>query len=346
MKNTKQTEQQVCEPMDLLDVLLDRDNRDPIPLMDETGKVLNFEQVAVIPYDAEGQDRVLYVVLKPIDHIDGIGEDEAIVFKTDTDKNGNTVLRLEEDEKRSVAIFEKYYDLIESSQADADDEDTNHSNDRISQLRQELMSRLMMRKGIEENQNKTFASINTYDASETLKMVDGFDYSEKLDVAKLVAFKLFVFGINIELKTIQIGIDRTRYVFDFLPSKIRISDLKRYELDVKACIKTDNHVEVIAPYGSDQLVAIDVEHDTYIDAYCKKALLFWLTKYQGKASIASIQRNLGIGFNRSGSIMDTLQKLNCVESLEPSDSMAKPLHVKITKEDVEVLFPQSLCWED
>ena len=309
MKNTKQTEQQIREPMDLLDILLDRDNRDPIPLMDETGKVINFEQVAVIPYDAEGQDRVLYVVLKPIDHIDGIGEDEAVVFRTDIDKNGNTALRLEEDEERAVAVFEKYYELIES--CNAKDE-----------------------------------YIDAYDTPEFLKMIEGFDYGEKLNIAKLVAFKLSVFGINVQLKAIQIGIDRTRYVFDFLPSKIRIFDLKRYEVDIKACIKTDNYVHVIAPYGDDQLVAIDVEHGTYLDIYCKKALMFWLNKYQGKVSIVSIQRNLGIGFNRSGRIMDTLQQLNCVESWEANDSMPKPRHVKITQEAVEVLFPKSLGWED
>lgn len=117
MKNDKQTEQQANEPMDLLDVLLDRDNCDTILLQDESGKTLEFEQVCVIPYDVEGQDRILYVVLKPLDKIDGIEEDEAVVFKADTDKYGNTVLKLEEDEERAIDVFNKYYDLLEEHEA-------------------------------------------------------------------------------------------------------------------------------------------------------------------------------------------------------------------------------------
>lgn len=117
MKNTKQTEQQVNETVDLLDILLDKDNNDSILLQDNTGRTLEFEQVAIIPYDVEGQDRKLYVVLKPIDHIDGIAEDEAVVFVVDTDAHGNTVLRLEEDEGRAIDVFDRYYDLLEEHEA-------------------------------------------------------------------------------------------------------------------------------------------------------------------------------------------------------------------------------------
>ena len=84
-------------PVDILDVLLDQDNKEPIVLVDEAGKQLTFEQVAVIPYEVRKEKR-LYAVLKPIDKIEGIGDDEAIVFVVDQDKDGNTVLKIEEDE--------------------------------------------------------------------------------------------------------------------------------------------------------------------------------------------------------------------------------------------------------
>ena len=120
-KTTKTTKtepkQEERQPIDLLDVLLDRENRDPILLMDENGRQLSFEQVAVIPYDVEGQDRKLYVVLKPIDKIEGIADDEAVVFVCDTDKAGNTVLRLEENEEVAIDVFDKYYDLLEEETA-------------------------------------------------------------------------------------------------------------------------------------------------------------------------------------------------------------------------------------
>lgn len=83
----------------------------------------------------------------------------------------------------------------------------------------------------------------------------------------------------------------------------------------------------------------DGSKETQLDPYCKKALRFWLEKQGGRASIASIQRNLGIGFNRAGRIMDSLQKLKYVEELSPSDPSSKPLKVLITLEELDDLFP-------
>ena len=50
-----------AEKLDILDVLLDENNKEPIVLVDGEGKKLSFEQIAVIPYN----DKV-YCVLKPI----------------------------------------------------------------------------------------------------------------------------------------------------------------------------------------------------------------------------------------------------------------------------------------
>lgn len=105
------------EEVDLLDVLLDENNKEPIVFMDEQGKRLAFEQVAVIPYDVRKETR-LYCVLKPIDKIDGVNEDEAIVFLVDTDEDGNSVIKVEEDEEIAIAVFDKYYDLLEEAQAE------------------------------------------------------------------------------------------------------------------------------------------------------------------------------------------------------------------------------------
>jgi len=101
--------------IDLLDVLLDQDNKEPIVLMDESGKQMTFEQVAVIPYEVRKEKR-LYCVLKPLDKIEGIADDEAIVFLVDTDDAGNSIIRIEEDEEVAIAVFDKYYDLLEEAQ--------------------------------------------------------------------------------------------------------------------------------------------------------------------------------------------------------------------------------------
>lgn len=116
-KNVKSVKKEEQKPVDLLDVLLDQENRDPIVLQDENGRQLTFEQVAVIPYDIDEKTRKLYVVLKPVDKIDGIADDEAVVFVCDQDKAGNTVLKVEEKEELAIAVFDKYYDLLEEASA-------------------------------------------------------------------------------------------------------------------------------------------------------------------------------------------------------------------------------------
>ena len=110
----KEKNENTQQPLDLLDVLLDQDNKEPIVLMDESGKQMTFEQVAVIPYEVRKEKR-LYCVLKPLDKIEGIGDDEAIVFLVDTDDKGNSIIRIEEDEEIAIAVFDKYYDLLEEA---------------------------------------------------------------------------------------------------------------------------------------------------------------------------------------------------------------------------------------
>ena len=81
------------------------------------------------------------------------------------------------------------------------------------------------------------------------------------------------------------------------------------------------------------------DKDEKLDPYCKKALRFWLERQGGRASIASIQRSLKIGFNRAGRIMDSLQKLHYVEELASNETSTKPVRVLVSLEDLDNLFP-------
>lgn len=94
--------------MDILDVLLDENNREPVTLADESGRAITFEQVAVIPYNGK-----IYCVLKPFDHIDGVADDEAIVFRVDENDDGDNIICVERSESIALTIFEQYYDLLE-----------------------------------------------------------------------------------------------------------------------------------------------------------------------------------------------------------------------------------------
>ena len=100
------------EREDLMEVLLDGDDKEPIQLQDVNGNIISFEQVATIPWEVRREKRI-YCVLKPLDKIEGIDDDEAIVFRVDVDENGDTMVRLEEDMEIASEVFEKYYQLLE-----------------------------------------------------------------------------------------------------------------------------------------------------------------------------------------------------------------------------------------
>ena len=111
-QKTNKTEKEEIVKVDLLDVLLDEKNTAPIYMTDENGRQLKFDQVAVIPYG----DEDLYCILKPLTKLEGIADDEAIVFKVEEDKEGNAILRVEENEQIAIAIFDQYYNLIEEAE--------------------------------------------------------------------------------------------------------------------------------------------------------------------------------------------------------------------------------------
>lgn len=97
------------EQFDILDVILDESNVDPITLQDEKGNRISFEQVAVVPYEQK-----IYVILKPIDKIEGIADDEAVVFVAD-ESVSPTVLRVEQNQEIAVKIFDEYYNLVDEA---------------------------------------------------------------------------------------------------------------------------------------------------------------------------------------------------------------------------------------
>lgn len=99
------------EEIDILDILLDEDNEDPVTLFDESGKEYKFDQVAIIPLEEK-----LFAILKPIDEIEGVADDEAIVFRIDEKPSGETSLVVEQDEPLAMRVFDEYYKLIDASE--------------------------------------------------------------------------------------------------------------------------------------------------------------------------------------------------------------------------------------
>lgn len=97
------------DELDILDVLLDEDNEDPITLYNEQNKPFKFDQVAIIPLDNN-----LYAILKPIDELEGVADDEAIVFAVKESDDGESTLEVEADESIAMRVFDEYYKLLDN----------------------------------------------------------------------------------------------------------------------------------------------------------------------------------------------------------------------------------------
>ncbi|MBQ2793527.1 MAG: DUF1292 domain-containing protein [Clostridia bacterium] len=93
--------------MNQIDKILDENNEDNIFLYDEDDNELEFEQEAVIPMDGS-----VYVILVPVTPMDGVGEDEGVVFVIEEDEDGEAVLSLVIEDEIIDAVFDEYDGLL------------------------------------------------------------------------------------------------------------------------------------------------------------------------------------------------------------------------------------------
>lgn len=96
------------QPINPIDALYDEENNDVIILMNERGEEIAFEQIALIPLGG-----ATYAILKPVRPLEGVGEDEGLVFAIRTNpENGREYLELIVDEKVIDDVFKIYDDLV------------------------------------------------------------------------------------------------------------------------------------------------------------------------------------------------------------------------------------------
>ena len=88
-----------------IDRFFDEENFDNVKLEDNDGKEIEFEQIAVVDYEEK-----YYVILHPITKMEGIGEDEALVFLIDEEKDE---LIYCDDEATAQAVFAVFYEDME-----------------------------------------------------------------------------------------------------------------------------------------------------------------------------------------------------------------------------------------
>ena len=94
--------------MSIFDKLFDENNADRIVLYNNKGEALEFEQVAVIPYEG-----VVYIILHPVTKLEGLGEGEGLVFVIEEDEVEGEIMKLVVDEGIIDAVFDIYDRLVE-----------------------------------------------------------------------------------------------------------------------------------------------------------------------------------------------------------------------------------------
>lgn len=96
-----------------IDMILDPDCNEDIVLYDDEDKETVFSQEAVIPLND-----LVYVIMTPVTPIDGVGEDEGMVFVIE-EEDGEDVLTVVTDENTVNEVFDIYFELCEEEGEDA-----------------------------------------------------------------------------------------------------------------------------------------------------------------------------------------------------------------------------------
>jgi len=93
------------------------DDDDIVTLLSDDGEEIDFIEVAGIAYRGN-----FYAVLQPVELLDGMEEDEALVFKVTRGKDGEDKFEIELDDTIIDAVFEEYNKLLEGANADGSEE--------------------------------------------------------------------------------------------------------------------------------------------------------------------------------------------------------------------------------
>ena len=89
------------------------DDDDIITLLTDNGEEIDFIEVAGIAYRGN-----FYVVLQPVELLDGMEEDEALVFKVTRGKDGEDKFEIELDDAVIDAVFEEYNKLLDGAEGE------------------------------------------------------------------------------------------------------------------------------------------------------------------------------------------------------------------------------------
>lgn len=97
------------EEKSVIDKLFDENNNEVVVLRNENGEDVRFEQVATIP-----TKDTTYFILLPLDKIEGVGENEGLVFEI-LNREEDEVLSLVTDGDTIDKVFAVYDELVDEA---------------------------------------------------------------------------------------------------------------------------------------------------------------------------------------------------------------------------------------
>lgn len=86
-----------------------------ITLTSSDGDQVDFLEIAGIPIDGN-----FYTILKPVEVIEGMTEDDVLVFKVEETENGDSNFSLERDEEVLNKIYQEYLRLLDEIEKDSE----------------------------------------------------------------------------------------------------------------------------------------------------------------------------------------------------------------------------------
>ena len=94
---------------------MEEDDDDIVTLLSANGEEIDFVEIAGIAYKGS-----FYAILQPVELLDGMDDDEALVFKVSRGKDGEDKFEIELDDSVIDAVFAEYNKLLDEANAGGD----------------------------------------------------------------------------------------------------------------------------------------------------------------------------------------------------------------------------------
>lgn len=105
-ENEKLKDEEIPESLEHME----EDDDDIVTLLSADGEEIDFVEIAGIAYRGS-----FYAILQPVELLDGMDDDEALVFKVTRGKDGEDKFEIELDDSIIDAVFAEYNKLLDEA---------------------------------------------------------------------------------------------------------------------------------------------------------------------------------------------------------------------------------------